>query len=369
MYNRMGCTCLCCAPPSPPRLLLSCHDKRESRALKERLNSLAFLPSAVQIEEAVAGKRKEVFTLFKSIAKISLSETTAFVATRLEAVIANTQASFQEVEIVVTLFYQLGEGAAEEYTKPGCGILGQMAAGLMQAQLPHARHRLVAVAVLEVFVRYCRVVQTQPSLAPAVLGALLDDRGMGHSSEAVSTKACYLFQRLVRQLRSSFAPVVETVLAGLEPHLSWIASSPVAQAPSASPGGPVLGGPKGTQGKGPMGAASYLDDRMYAFEVRGPYRPREAGGWGQQQSPEWMSHTPRSVALFQPASALPNFVCRSLHRLLDFFWVATTSRRSGSRPLCRGCWPLWCSRSRATPMLPPMAARQRVRWSSMRSSQ
>lgn len=131
-------------------------------------------------------------------------------------------------------------------------------------QLPHARHRLVAVAVLEVFVRYCRVLQAQPSLAPAVLGALLDDRGMGHSSQTVSTRACYLFQRLVRTLRSSLAPVAETVLAGLEPHLSRIGSTPAQ--PAAGAAGAVLAGPKGTHGN-KKGAESYLDDRMYAFEV------------------------------------------------------------------------------------------------------
>ncbi|XP_075265415.1 uncharacterized protein LOC142357760 [Convolutriloba macropyga] len=222
-----------------------------------------------EIEETVAAKRREAFTLFRNIARITLSDTTSFVGSRLEAVIANPQASFQEVEIVVTLLYQIGEGASEEYTKPGCGVLGQMAAALMQAgtQLPHARHRLVAVAVLETFVRYCRVVQAQPALGPAVLGALLDDRGMGHSSAAVSTRACYLFQRLVRQLRSSLGTMLETILAGLEPHLIRIASTPAPQGSAA--GGPVLAGPKGTHGKGPTGAVSYLDDRMYAFEAAG----------------------------------------------------------------------------------------------------
>ena len=143
-------------------------------------------------------------------------------------------------------------------------------------QLPHARHRLVAVAVLETFVRYCRVVQAQPALGPAVLGALLDDRGMGHSSAAVSTRACYLFQRLVRQLRSSLGTMLETILAGLEPHLVRIASTPAPQGSAA--GGPVLAGPKGTHGKGPTGAVSYLDDRMYAFEVwRTVYPPAPMG--------------------------------------------------------------------------------------------
>jgi exportin-T len=298
-----------------------------------------FLP---QIEEAVSSKRKDVFTLFKSIAKMCVSETTAFVAGRLEVVIANPQTGFQEVEIIVTLLYQLGEGASEEYTKPGCGVLGQMAAALMQAQLPHARHRLVALAVLEASVRYCRVIQARPSLAPPVLGALLDDRGMGHASEAVSTRACYLFQRLVRYLRSSFAPVVETVLSGLEPHLARIASTPRAQASSGPPGGfAVLSGPKGTQGKGPMGAASYLDDRMYAFEVRArfPRPPRAVVSNDRLKAP--------SPVTFQSSA---HTLVRG--RLPGSSWAGTTSRQSASSHLYRVCSPPLCGRSRVTPMLP-----------------
>lgn len=35
----------------------------------------------------------------------------------------------QDVELAVTLLYQLGEGAAEETLKPGSGALGQLATG------------------------------------------------------------------------------------------------------------------------------------------------------------------------------------------------------------------------------------------------
>mmetsp|Transcript_3613 Transcript_3613/g.10404 ORF Transcript_3613/g.10404 Transcript_3613/m.10404 type:complete len:682 (-) Transcript_3613:1758-3803(-) len=48
-----------------------------------------------EIEETVAGKRREAFTLFRNIAKISLPDTAAFVGSRLEGVIASPQASFQ----------------------------------------------------------------------------------------------------------------------------------------------------------------------------------------------------------------------------------------------------------------------------------
>ena len=39
----------------------------------------------------------------------------------------------QDVELAVTLLYQLGEGAAEETLKPGSGALGQLATGTLCA--------------------------------------------------------------------------------------------------------------------------------------------------------------------------------------------------------------------------------------------
>ncbi len=62
--------------------------------------------------------------------------------------------------------------------RPPCAQAGR--------SLPCATHRLVALAVLEAFVRYSRVLQ-QPHALPALQGvvmAFLDDRGLGHPSEA-----------------------------------------------------------------------------------------------------------------------------------------------------------------------------------------
>lgn len=40
----------------------------------------------------------------------------------------------QDVELAITLLYQLGEGAAEETLKPGSGTLGQLATGTQPPQ-------------------------------------------------------------------------------------------------------------------------------------------------------------------------------------------------------------------------------------------
>ena len=67
------------------------------------------------------------------------------------------------------MLYQLGEGAPEETLKPGSGALGQMAAGLMGADVPAGAHPLVAAALLETVIRYLRVLQQQPACLPRVL--------------------------------------------------------------------------------------------------------------------------------------------------------------------------------------------------------
>ena len=44
--------------------------------------------------------------------------------------------AMQDVELAITMLYQLGEGAAEETLKPGSGALGQLATGQSSPQLP-----------------------------------------------------------------------------------------------------------------------------------------------------------------------------------------------------------------------------------------
>jgi hypothetical protein len=144
------------------------------------------------------------------------------------------------------LLYELGEGAPDEALKPDSGALGQLAVALMQvcvaggggggwwrvagggwrrvalplripspvtgllfspkwrpassdlvnrlippllssdqANLPCARHRLVALAVLETYVRYSRVLQHHQAAIPQALTTFLDERGLGHPSEVM----------------------------------------------------------------------------------------------------------------------------------------------------------------------------------------
>lgn len=178
---------------------------------------------------------------------------------------------------------------------PPCGP----PAVLMQSEPPAARHRVVALAVMECHVRYGRLLQQQPQCIHPVLRTFLGDTGMGHPCEvsqplhlqalfrapvvrhgggavnvqahppagsavlaafiksakslqfaapcctasrrmvfpihgkwadphlwwqAVSTRACYLFCRLVKVLRQNLRQLLPDILQSLSPHLLRIAT-------------------------------------------------------------------------------------------------------------------------------------------------
>lgn len=295
------------------------------------------LAAAQEEQAAVEEKRKELFTLFKNLAKIVFAEALAFVGSALGTVFARQDAPWQvgcvaqlvvrrvrvsgcwrgggtlcccsecplpytelqhaasrepkaarpcvtchvsqpctqEVEVAVSLLYELGEGAPDDALKAEGGGLASLALALVQRGPPPAvaRHRLVALAHLECCVRYARVLQQQQAAIPPALAAFLDARGMGHPADDVSTRACYLFSRLVKILRQNVRPYLPDVLASLEPHLQRIATTPLAAAAGggAAGGGGGAAAMDGVQGSGKASAPvnACVDDRLYVFDAVG----------------------------------------------------------------------------------------------------
>mmetsp|Transcript_5354 Transcript_5354/g.11718 ORF Transcript_5354/g.11718 Transcript_5354/m.11718 type:complete len:1077 (-) Transcript_5354:655-3885(-) len=219
--------------------------------------------AAREEQNEVEEKRRDLFTLFKNISKIAFTETLAFVGALLQRATSErapgSEATFQEAELAVVLLYELGEGAPEEALKPDSGALGQLALALMQATLPAAQHRLVTLAVLETYVRYSRVMQQQQHVIPHVITTFLDGRGMAHPSEDVSTRACYLFCRLVKTLRANLRPFLGMLLQNLQPHLLRIVSTPADDSYAQQNGTHKVATP----------VTAVVDDRLYVFEAVG----------------------------------------------------------------------------------------------------
>ena len=57
----------------------------------------------------------------------------------------------------------------------------------MQMEVPGSEHRLVALTIMETYVRYTRVLQHALHCLPAVLQTFLGKRGIGHLDKASHT--------------------------------------------------------------------------------------------------------------------------------------------------------------------------------------
>jgi exportin-T len=89
--------------------------------------------------------------------------------------------------------------------------------------------------------RYVRVAAKYPEVIPQVMRTFLGKCGIGHSHQALATRACYLFMRIVKVLRSSLKGYLEELIEGLIPCVQAIAANPVDLASKAL---------KGTAGRG-----------------------------------------------------------------------------------------------------------------------
>ena len=54
--------------------------------------------------------------------------------------------------------------------------------------------------------------------------------------QAVGTRACYLFSRLVKSLRQNMRPLLSDILVRLQPHLAHILANPLPEAEPAAKG-------------------------------------------------------------------------------------------------------------------------------------
>jgi hypothetical protein len=286
-----------------------------------RISGDAAYQAAREEQWEVEERRKELLVLFRNTAKLAFPEALAFVGGRVQAVLARAAAEaaaaaggggggggaaaangvaggqgggsagglkFQDSELAVTLVYELGEGAPEEAMRPGSGGLSQLVLLLLEhaGSLPAGQHRLVALALLETCVRYCKLLQQAASAAaqqqqqgggggggggggavasvlPGVLGLFLGPRGLGHPSAAVATRGAYLLSRLVKMLRNSLRPYLGELLRQLQPYLEVVATQPP---PSSSAA--VGTSRDAAAGRAPVTAA-LVDDRLYVFESVG----------------------------------------------------------------------------------------------------
>jgi exportin-T len=256
-------------------------------------------PRVREAETETAELRRDLFVVFRSVARVSPAIALGAVREALAAALpADSSAPappWQRVEAAVAAVHLLGEGANDPAVKPGAdgtaslvnapSPLGELFAfvvsrwngvstesnaptTLAEATLrpdanPAATHRLVAPVFLETCARYHLAVARNPSamLLPA-LAAFLDARGARHADPEVAARACYLLARFVKPLRQQIAACLPEALAAMEEVVASAVEPP--SDASRTSGAAAVG-----RGTGGAMANSGNDDRLYAYEALG----------------------------------------------------------------------------------------------------
>ncbi|EFJ23763.1 hypothetical protein SELMODRAFT_174640 [Selaginella moellendorffii] len=187
---------------------------RYSADMKDALD--VFDREGEEEEERMDEYRKELLVLFRSVYRVAPEVTTSFVKGVLVSILGSSGTPFEEVEAGITLLYCLGEGVPESSLKADTGDLPEMLGAILTMTVPGTSHRAVAIVFLETVIRYVKFVQHHEAYVPAVLGVFLDGRGIHHPNPNVSSKASYLFSRLVRTLRLQLLPYVDSILQSLQ---------------------------------------------------------------------------------------------------------------------------------------------------------
>jgi len=131
-----------------------------------------------------------------------------------------------------------------------------------------AYHRIVSISYMELCVRYHNMIEQNAEALQLVLRAFLDERGMRHSDSNVSSRACYLFMRMVKPVRSHMAAKLDDIFTALEKPLSDAAtplSSKMLEEIQSKVTHLASNLSIGTRAQAEEGN----DDRLYVFEAAG----------------------------------------------------------------------------------------------------
>lgn len=132
-------------------------------------------------------------------------------------------AEFQDVEVAITLLYQLAEALPASNSQHFTGdlvkvsILQDMMKLLMTSGVSCYQHPSVSLQFFETVIRYDKFFSLQPQFIPDVLMAFNDNRGLWNPSAHVRSRASYLFSRFVKSVNKvHLQPYLESMLGSLQ---------------------------------------------------------------------------------------------------------------------------------------------------------
>ena len=89
----------------------------------------------------------------------------------------------QDVEVLITAVFELGEVQSVALQETGCGLLAALVLPLVRAEIPNRHHQIVALAILELYLRCYKVPLQHQGEFPRVLSTFIGTQGIRHPAE------------------------------------------------------------------------------------------------------------------------------------------------------------------------------------------
>eukprot|EP00004_Rigifila_ramosa_P000532 TRINITY_DN10556_c0_g1_i5.p1 TRINITY_DN10556_c0_g1~~TRINITY_DN10556_c0_g1_i5.p1 ORF type:complete len:418 (+),score=126.13 TRINITY_DN10556_c0_g1_i5:385-1638(+) len=172
--------------------------------------------------------RAEICVVFKNIARFDRNLVKMFTLNALTNALSDQAlqvSSFSEVEVALTLLYEIGEPLLDEASKPHEGMFAQFLNTLFSSGVSFHPHEAVILSFFENVNRYCKFLTYFPEFIPNVLSAFLDQRGVRNNNVRVRSRVCYLFSKTTDSLRLQLTPFIPLILSNLQGVLTMTLAS------------------------------------------------------------------------------------------------------------------------------------------------
>ncbi|KAK2192614.1 hypothetical protein NP493_26g07059 [Ridgeia piscesae] len=151
--------------------------------------------------------RKELKVIFNNIGALDPELVLLVVHEVVSRTMQQWQAAeFYDVEVAITLLYNLGEAIPASHGQHFSGdpskvsALQQMLRIMLNSEVSRYRHWPVTLQFFETIVRYDRFFNLEPQYIPNVLIAFLDERGLRSHNPHLCSRAAYLFSKFVKAI-------------------------------------------------------------------------------------------------------------------------------------------------------------------------
>ncbi|KAL4760217.1 Ran GTPase-binding protein LOS1 [Aspergillus foveolatus] len=178
-------------------------DEAEFQELRKRLGTLQQIVAAVDERLYMEAVSEVVATTFENMRQ------------------SGTQLDWRDLDLALHEMYLFGDSATKSgslYNKgqpsgPSAERLVEMMLRMVESDIRSFTHPATQLQYMEICVRYSSFFHTHTHLIPGVLESFL--QLAHHPMKKVKTRAWYLFQRLVKQLRAYIDNVAQTVVEAL----------------------------------------------------------------------------------------------------------------------------------------------------------